>query len=124
MLKDRNYHEAAVQYNEELAIFAEKLADKLKNDEIRRWCLSVAKQHRFHAGRHHRALNKMVEYDVQYKGSPHVPIEERHGQGESQKLTIAEEQAQFASRMSDDDDEDDSVEAGVGTHVDEAREDS
>jgi hypothetical protein len=68
MQKDRSYHEAAIKYNEELAEFAEDLSDRLKDEfgdkEPVRWALSVAKQHRFHAGRHEKALKKLENQNV------------------------------------------------------------
>lgn len=60
MQKDQAYHEAAILYNESLAGFAENLAPTLKHEEIQRWCVSVGKQHRFHAKRHRSALNKIL----------------------------------------------------------------
>lgn len=59
MQKDRVYHEAAIQYNEELAQFAEGLSERLEHEEVARWAKSVAKQHHFHAGRHTKALEKL-----------------------------------------------------------------
>ena len=60
MQKDQAYHEDAITYNEDIAEFAENLAPKLKNETVNQWCLSVAKQHRFHAKRHRSALNKIL----------------------------------------------------------------
>ena len=59
MHKDIIYHKSAIQYNEELADFAEALSDKLEHEEVARWARSVSKQHRFHAGRHKKALSKL-----------------------------------------------------------------
>jgi hypothetical protein len=59
MHKDISYHRAAVQYNEELANLAEDLANRLEHEEVARWALSVSKQHRFHAGRHKKALTRL-----------------------------------------------------------------
>lgn len=59
MHKDASYHRSAIQYNEELAEFAEELSGRLEHEEVARWARSVAKQHRFHAGRHKRALSKL-----------------------------------------------------------------
>lgn len=68
MQKDRSYHESAIEYNEELAEFAEELSDRLKSkygeQEPVRWSLSVAKQHKFHAGRHRKALQKLDSQNV------------------------------------------------------------
>lgn len=68
MQKDRNYHESAIEYNEEIAEFAEALSGRLKDkygeQEPVRWSLSVAKQHRFHAGRHKKALQKLENQNL------------------------------------------------------------
>lgn len=53
------YHEAAVDYNEKMAETAEGLADSLEHDIIKRWCVSIGKQHRYHANLHRRALNRL-----------------------------------------------------------------
>lgn len=60
MHKDQTYHESAIQYNEGLAEYAENLAPTLENEEVRKWCTAVGKQHRFHAKRHRSALNKLL----------------------------------------------------------------
>lgn len=57
--KDRVYHESAIIYNKELAEHAEELTSRIKDPTVRKWCQSVAKQHRFHEGRHTRALEKL-----------------------------------------------------------------
>ena len=57
--KDASYHEAAIRYNESLAEHADQLATELQHEEVARWSRSVAKQHRFHAGRHRKALEKL-----------------------------------------------------------------
>lgn len=59
MQKTEAYHEAAIQYNEGLAEAAEKLAPTLEHDEVKKWCIAVGKQHRFHAKRHRSALSKL-----------------------------------------------------------------
>ena len=63
MSKDASYHEAAVYYNEQLAIRAEQLVDEISErfGEVDpfRWARSVGKQHRFHEGRHKKALDKI-----------------------------------------------------------------
>lgn len=64
MQKDRSYHEAAIQYNEEIENFANELATRLQHEEVARWARSVAKQHHFHAGRHKKALAKFDSQDV------------------------------------------------------------
>jgi rubrerythrin len=64
MQKDRSYHEAAIQYNEELEEFAAELAERLQHEEVARWARSVSKQHHFHAGRHKKALAKFDSQSV------------------------------------------------------------
>lgn len=59
MQKDASYHKSAIEYNEEIAEFTEKLAERLEHEEVQRWSRSVARQHRFHAGRHQKALDKL-----------------------------------------------------------------
>jgi hypothetical protein len=59
MQKDASYHKSAIQYNEELADFAEDLAGRLEHEEVARWARSVSKQHRFHFGRHQKALHNL-----------------------------------------------------------------
>ena len=59
MQKDISYHSSAVQYNEGLAEAAEKLAETVEHPEVKKWCKSVGKQHRFHAKRHAAALAKL-----------------------------------------------------------------
>lgn len=59
MQKDEAYHKAAVKYNEGFAEYAETLAPTLEHEEVRKWCIAVGKQHRFHAKRHRSALNKL-----------------------------------------------------------------
>lgn len=59
MQKTEAYHQAAIQYNEGLAEAAEDLAPSLEHEEVKKWCIAVGKQHRFHAKRHKSALNKL-----------------------------------------------------------------
>jgi hypothetical protein len=60
MQKDQSYHESAIKYNEGLAEAAEILAPTIEHPEVQRWCTAVGKQHRFHAKRHHAALEKII----------------------------------------------------------------
>jgi len=64
VVKDRSYHESAVRYNEGLYEFATELAESIEHPEPKRWCLAVAKQHKFHLGRHQRALRKLEGQDA------------------------------------------------------------
>lgn len=61
MQDKQSYHKSAVEYNEGLAVSADALAETVENDEVKRWCRAVAKQHRFHAKRHNAALMKLRE---------------------------------------------------------------
>lgn len=125
MPKDVSYHKAAVRYNEELAIFAEDLADTLENEEVQRWCRSVSKQHKFHAGRHKRALDNLLDEDVD------------EDEPKTQTKSIQDEQAEFAKeqespnapqpdRKTGENPDAQRAEAGVGLPLDdgEDREDS
>jgi hypothetical protein len=56
MKKDLSYYESAIEYNAGVAEFAETLAPTLQNEEVRRWCSSLAKKHRIHEKRHRIAL--------------------------------------------------------------------
>jgi len=60
MQKDQTYHESAIKYNEGIAEIAETLAPTLEDEQVRKWCTAVGKQHRFHAKRHRSALNKIL----------------------------------------------------------------
>jgi hypothetical protein len=64
MQKDISYHQSAIQYNEELADFAEDLSKRLENAEVAKWAQSVSKQHRFHAGRHKKSLANIEDGNV------------------------------------------------------------
>lgn len=59
MQKDASYHKAAIKYNEELAVFAANLSKEVEHEEVSKWCMSVSRQHEFHAGRHQKALDKL-----------------------------------------------------------------
>ncbi len=57
MKKDLSYYESAIKYNAAIAEFAEQVAPTLPNEEVRRWCSSLAKKHRIHEKRHRIALD-------------------------------------------------------------------
>lgn len=59
--KNADYHEAAIQYNNEFAEFAAGLSRRLedKNKEVARWCMSISRQHEFHSNKHQKALNRL-----------------------------------------------------------------
>jgi rubrerythrin len=73
MQKTQAYHESAIEYNEGLADAAENLAPTLKDEEVRKWCTSVAKQHRFHAGRHQKALDKLLKRETPVDEVEQIP---------------------------------------------------
>ncbi len=58
-MKSVTYHRSAILYNEELAARAEALVEEVEDPEVKKWCTSVGKQHRFHAKRHKSALEKL-----------------------------------------------------------------
>lgn len=104
MQKDASYHKAAIQYNEDLADFAEALAEKLEHAEVARWSRAVSKQHKFHAGRHKKALAKL-ENTPRFEGDKSDEIEKDEPVGpedvqlKSPELSVADEQAAFAAEM-------------------------
>lgn len=59
MPKDAAYHEAAIQYNDELADFAKALAARLEHPTVAGWARAVENQHRFHSSRHQNAIRKL-----------------------------------------------------------------
>lgn len=81
--KDASYHRSAVMYNEELAAFAEELSTRLPHEEVARWARSVSKQHKFHAGRHKKALAKLAQnsdtksVETEDGGEDHIVEDER-----------------------------------------------
>lgn len=75
--KDASYHQAAIQYNDELADFAEDLSARINHEEVARWPKSVSKQHRFHAGRHRKALEKL-ERSSETDSSPSALAPDEH----------------------------------------------
>lgn len=85
--RDPSYYESAIRYNEELAKFAADLAPTIEHEEPRRWCLSVAKQHRFHANRHKKALDKLR---AKLKSADRAPSADG-------PTSIADEQAAYAA---------------------------
>lgn len=86
MLKDATYHKAAIQYNEELATFAEDLSKRLEHEEVARWSRAVAKQHAFHAGRHKKALKKVESGEAAEATTP-------------ESDDISKQQAEFAAEQ-------------------------
>lgn len=87
--KTVEYHESAIKYNEGLMDFAEELAKDIEDEEVKRWSRSVAKQHRFHLGRHRNALTKL-----QAKSDP-TPLQP----GVATPLSVHQQQARFAAEM-------------------------
>jgi len=61
MKKDETYHNSAITYNEEIAVLAEGLAERIPHPIVQTWCRAVAKQHRFHEKRHRAALEKLLK---------------------------------------------------------------
>jgi hypothetical protein len=59
MQKDVTYHRSAIQYNDALAVIAEEQAELVEHPEVKKWCRSVGRQHRFHSKRHRSALAKL-----------------------------------------------------------------
>lgn len=96
--KDTVYHESAIQYNDEIAEFTDELAERIDHPEVARWSRAVAKQHRFHSGRHKKALSKLNTSDDS--------TADTEDGGEDQALdappsSVAEQQEEYASRQTD-----------------------
>lgn len=89
------YHASATLYNEEVAIFVEGLIDRIEDPTVKQWCVSIAKQHRFHQARHQRALNRLKQDDVVDSTTEVVQVTEEVPAEKS----IAEQQADFAEQQ-------------------------
>lgn len=74
-MKDVTYHRSAIFYNEELAARAEALVEEVEDPEVKKWCRSVGKQHRFHAKRHMSALAKLEKEPNEASGESDVAVE-------------------------------------------------
>jgi hypothetical protein len=74
-MKDVTYHRSAIFYNEELAARAEALVDEVEHPEVKKWCRSVGKQHRFHAKRHQASLAKLEREPAEASGESGVNVE-------------------------------------------------
>lgn len=107
MEKDATYHRSAVQYNEGLAQAAEALAKTLEHPEIKKWCVSVGKQHRFHAKRHKSALEKIragekvedtndVESEISHRDAGTGRYVTEEYADANPDTTVAEEQRRYA----------------------------
>jgi len=105
-MQDRErYHESAVEYNEKMAIAAEELVDYLQDPVVKKWCVGIGKQHRFHLKRHRAALAKIrgkriVEGNIELRSLSLDP--EPNAFGGTVHLvekTVAEEQAEFAAQQ-------------------------
>lgn len=59
MSKDLAYHEAVVDYNQRFADFAEGVVDSIEEPTVKKWCASIARQHRVHERRHQRILDRL-----------------------------------------------------------------
>lgn len=55
------YHESAIAYNKEMAKRARELAnsDDVTDQEVKRWCRAIARQHDEHIPYHERALRRL-----------------------------------------------------------------
>ena len=85
MQKNVSYHESAIQYNEQLALEAEKQEQLVEHSEVKKWCRSVARQHRFHEKRHRSALAKMLKVQAAAEAGELTELE-----------IVADQQAQIA----------------------------
>lgn len=123
-MRDKSYHEDAIEYNETMAKAAEDLALKLDNEEIAAWCTSLGRQHRFHAERHRSSLAKMnreaarknrkgknkprerwqqgvaalEEFEAQQESNPiSSPVSTTEDLADTPSKSISEQQAEFAA---------------------------
>jgi hypothetical protein len=85
------YHASAVQYNEALAIAAEEQASSVQDPVVKKWCTSIAKQHRFHLKRHRAALAK-IQGEARVLTPEEMPAQ-------THEKSVAEEQAEFAAQQ-------------------------
>lgn len=63
------YHASAVEYNTKFGDLAADLAECLEDPQVKKWCLSIAKQHRYHQARHQRALDKLQTVEAEPENS-------------------------------------------------------
>lgn len=87
MAKDLAYHKAVVHYNEELAAAAEKLAEEIEHETVKKWCVSVGKQHRAHAKRHQKAIDRL--YNELVATTEPTPAEEQELPAEVEQMVEA-----------------------------------
>lgn len=101
MPQPASYYRAAVKYNEELATFAGNLAEDLDDDVVKRWCLSVSRQHKFHAAKHGRLLARAekLEQEEAIAGGGGSADPEDAVDEPTREQTIEEQQAEYAAKM-------------------------
>lgn len=65
-MKSDLYHEDVVKYNRAFAEFAEDYANDndIQDPVVARWIHHIAKQHRFHQGRHESILKRRAEREM------------------------------------------------------------
>lgn len=61
MPKTKSYHESAIKYNELLAASSKYASEAVEDEEVKKWCLSIMRQHEFHARRHQLSLEKLLK---------------------------------------------------------------
>lgn len=59
MAKDISYHQAAVEYNKVMQEAARGLVESIQHPLIKKWCLSIARQHEFHGKKHQRSVDRL-----------------------------------------------------------------
>jgi hypothetical protein len=104
MQKNVSYHESAIQYNEELALEAEKQEQLVEHPEVKKWCRSVARQHRFHEKRHRASLAKMLRVQAAAEAGELTESEILADQQarENRDNTPVEQQADWIKKSTDD----------------------
>lgn len=63
MEKGIPYEQDAVLYNEVMAEAAEQLTDRVEHPTIKKWVVGIGKQHRAHASRHQKKLDRLISED-------------------------------------------------------------
>lgn len=104
-MQDREiYHASAVEYNETLAVAAEKLTESVADPTVKKWCRGIAKLHRYHLKRHRAALAKIQENKhnldrVEFHSISIDPGPNAFGEVIHVEKTVAEQQAEFAAQQ-------------------------
>lgn len=58
------YHQDVVTYNQILAEAAEKAAEVVTDETVKKWCIGIGRQHRAHEKRHINFANKLRQQET------------------------------------------------------------